>query len=169
MDPHALANALALLAVIAGGGAAVVVVRRVTGRSTLDGPSALVAGFGIATVATAGSLVYSEVFHFTPCALCWWQRAAMYPLVPILGVAAWRGSLATRRLAVPVALIGAAISTWHVLVQRVPALASSASCDAAAPCSGIWVEGLGVFTIPTMALAGFLGIAAVLTTARPMT
>lgn len=169
MDPHALANALALLAVIAVGGAAVVVVRRVTGRSTLDGPSALVAGLGIATVATTGSLVYSEVFHFTPCELCWWQRAAMYPLVPILGVAAWRGSLAARRLAVPVALIGAAISTWHVLVQRVPALASSASCDAAAPCSGIWVEGLGVFTIPTMALAGFLGIAAVLATARPTT
>jgi disulfide bond formation protein DsbB len=44
----------------------------------------------VATVATLGSLYYSEVADFPPCRLCWYQRIAMYPLVPILGIAAAR-------------------------------------------------------------------------------
>ena len=43
-----------------------------------------------AAVCLAGSLYFSEVAHFPPCHLCWLQRFCMYPLVPILGFAAWR-------------------------------------------------------------------------------
>ena len=42
----------------------------------------------VALTATAGSLYFSEVAGFEPCALCWYQRIAMYPLVLILGIAA---------------------------------------------------------------------------------
>lgn len=170
MSAATFATAMALLAVIAIGAAVVVVVGRLTGRADWipDGRTALVGALGIAAVATLGSLTFSEVFHFTPCRLCWWQRYAMYPLVPLLAVAAWRDDLTFRRVVVPVGLVGAGISTWHVLVQRVPSLSGTATCDATAPCSGIWVEGLGVFTIPTMALAGFVSIVALLATARPL-
>ena len=41
----------------------------------------------VATLATAGSLYFSEVAGFAPCTLCWYQRIAMYPLVVILGAA----------------------------------------------------------------------------------
>src|SRR5690606_11054580 len=121
---------------------------------TPDRDRALAGAFGIAAVATGGSLVFSDVYHFTPCELCWYQRIAMYPLVVLLGVAAVRRDLDVRRYALPLAVVGAALSTWHVLVQRVPAMAATTSCEATAPCTGIWVEALGWLTIPTMAGMG---------------
>ena len=114
--------------------------------------AALVAG-----AATAGSLIYSEVYLFEPCRLCWYQRIAMYPLVVILGIAAVRGDVSVRRYVAPIAVIGAAISIWHIGVERLPGLPSG-SCSISAPCDLIWVERFGFVTIPVMALAGFLAI-----------
>ena len=54
------------------------------------GPQALVLAFLVAAISMSGSLYFSEGAHFTPCKLCWYQRIAMYPLVPVLGLAAWR-------------------------------------------------------------------------------
>lgn len=168
MDADVFATALGLLAVAAAAAAVVVVLGRVMGRLAWVTPpdAALTGAFGIAAVATVGSLIFSEVYHFTPCELCWAQRIGMYPLALILGIATVRRDLGVRRYAVPLAGLGALVSTWHVLVQRVPAMAATTSCEAAAPCTGIWVEALGVLTIPTMALVGFLTIIALLTTAR---
>src|SRR6266540_2558895 len=91
-------------------------------------PSALWLAFAVAAVATLGSLYYSEVANFVPCRLCWYQRIAMYPLVPMLGLAAARGDLSVRRYALVLAAIGAPISAWHILVERFPNLESGA-CD----------------------------------------
>ena len=44
----------------------------------------------IAVVSMAGSLYLSEVAHFLPCRLCWYQRIGMYPLAVILVIAAIR-------------------------------------------------------------------------------
>ena len=65
-------------------------------------------------VATLGSLYFSEIRSFVPCVLCWFQRVTMYPLVIVLGVAAFRGDVAGRVYALPLAVIG-----WGVaLVQN---------------------------------------------------
>jgi disulfide bond formation protein DsbB len=85
----------------------------------------------------------------------------MYPLVPILAIAAARRDREVRWYALPLAITGAAISTWHILVERFPSL-ESGSCDPANPCSIVWVEKLGYLTIPTMALSGFVVIALLL-------
>src|SRR3954451_12070065 len=74
-------------------------------------PSALGFAFAAALVATLGSLYFSEVAHFVPCKLCWYQRIAMYPLVPILGLAAWRRDRHIWPYGTLVAILGAAIST----------------------------------------------------------
>ena len=68
MDADVFATALALLAVVAALATIVVVAGRVLGRPSWvpDGEVALVGAFGIAAVATAGSLIFSEVYHFTP-------------------------------------------------------------------------------------------------------
>jgi disulfide bond formation protein DsbB len=129
-------------------------------------PSALWLAFAVAGVCTLGSLYLSEVAHFTPCRLCWYQRIAMYPLVPLLGLAAWRRDPGIRPYALALAGIGAPISAWHVLVERFPTLEGSV-CDPAAPCSAIWVNTFGYLTIPTMALSGFLLVAVLLLLARP--
>ena len=118
--------------------------------------------FLIASVATAGSLYLSEIAHFEPCRLCWIQRGFMYPLVPILGFAAWRGATRVRWFAIPWSLAGASVSTWHVLIEHFPDLEGTTSCDPVNPCSLKWVEELGYLTIPTMALSGFLAIIALL-------
>lgn len=90
----------------------------------------------------------------------------MYPLALVLGIAAGRRDIDVRRYAIPLAGLGAVVATWHVLVQRVPAMAGTTSWEATAPCTGIWVETLGALTIPTMALVGFLAIIALLSTAH---
>ena len=71
------------------------------------GPLALWLAFLVALTAFSGSLYFSEVAHFTPCALCWYQRIAMYPMEVILGIAAVRGDPGVARYAVPLADIGA--------------------------------------------------------------
>ncbi|HEX7171968.1 MAG TPA: disulfide bond formation protein B [Candidatus Limnocylindria bacterium] len=125
------------------------------------GPGALWLAVVVATVATAGSLYFSEVAGFVPCALCWYQRIAMYPLVLVLGIAALRGDVQVRRYVGPMAAIGAVISIYHIGVERLPGLPTG-SCSLEAPCDLIWVERFGFITIPVMALAGFLAILALL-------
>ena len=48
--------------------------------------NSVVFSWAIATLATIGSLFYSEVSGFIPCTFCWYERIAMYPLVLILGI-----------------------------------------------------------------------------------
>ena len=52
---------------------------RALGRAVAE--SAPWLAFLVAATATAGSLYFSEVAHFLPCRLCWFQRVAMYPAV----------------------------------------------------------------------------------------
>ena len=120
----------------------------------LFGPFALELALSVALVASLGSLYLSEVANFQPCRLCWYQRIAMYPLVPILAVSIWRRDAGVRFYAIPVALIGGAISTYHVVLERFPSLESGV-CEVANPCTLIWVRRFGYLTIPTMALSAF--------------
>jgi disulfide bond formation protein DsbB len=129
-------------------------------RSTL-GSSALLAAFVVATLATAGSLYFSEVAHFEPCRLCWYQRIAMYPLVVILGIAALRRDISVRRYAVPVAVIGALIATYHYALEWLPWL-DSGVCSATTPCTIIWFRVFGFISLPYLALSAFLLIMALL-------
>jgi len=137
------------------------------GRRALDRVGDELAGAGlwiafvIAAVATGGSLYLSGGAGFTPCTLCWYQRIAMYPLALILGIAAWRRDVGVRVYVIPVAVIGALVSCYHILIERFPDL-QSGSCDPNNPCSLKWVEHFGFVTIPTMALAGFAAIVTIL-------
>src|SRR5690625_1688042 len=93
---------------------------------------ALPLGAAIAIVASGGSLFFSEVAGYIPCVLCWYQRIAMYPLAVILVVAAIRRDDKVWLTSVPIAVIGFAISMWHVVIERRPSLGGV--CDPAAPC-----------------------------------
>lgn len=115
--------------------------------------------WAIAAIATAGSLYYSEIAHFVPCKLCWFQRIAMYPLSVILLIAAWRRDHGIRIYVTPVVVIGALISIYHYLIERFPSWSGTASCDPTAPCTTVWVWEFGFISIPFMALSGFAAIA----------
>jgi disulfide bond formation protein DsbB len=168
---------LALLAMLAQASVAAALVLALGGRwsprlaalrtraADAVAPQAPALAFAVAAVATAGSLYFSEVAHFPPCHLCWLQRACMYPLVPVLGWAAWRRDLRVRPLAMVLAGMGAVVASYHALVEHYPTLESSA-CDPTNPCTLIWVRRFGYLTIPTMALSGFLLILTLLAVAR---
>lgn len=128
-------------------------------------PSALSLAFLVAAVCMAGSLYFSEVANFPPCKLCWYQRYAMYPLVPLLAIAARKNFIPLRPFAVGLAVLGSTISTYHILVER-GIVTESASCDPDNPCSLNWVPYNGYLTIPTMALSGFLLILTLLAVSR---
>jgi disulfide bond formation protein DsbB len=151
----------ALLAVVANIGVIVVVVLALAGhtdrmRATF-GPSALLAAFVVALLATAGSLYFSEVAHFEPCRLCWYQRIAMYPLVVVLGIAAGKGDRRISRYVIPIAGIGAGISAYHYALEWIPALDTGA-CAAAVPCTVVWFRQLGFISLPYLALSAFVSI-----------
>jgi disulfide bond formation protein DsbB len=129
------------------------------------GPSSLAGAFVVAALAMAGSLYFSEIAHFEPCRLCWYQRIAMYPLVVILGIAAWRRDVRVRRYAVPLAVIGAIIATYHYALEWFPSL-DSGVCAAATPCTVVWFRELGFITLPYLALSAFGLIVALLWLAR---
>jgi disulfide bond formation protein DsbB len=129
-------------------------------------PSALALATLVAAVSTAGSLYFSLVAHFVPCTLCWYQRIAMYPLVVLLGVAAWRRDAGIRPYVLALAGLGLAISAYHYLLERFPALESGA-CDPAAPCTVLWVWRLHYISIPMMAATAFVLIGALVLVARP--
>lgn len=130
-------------------------------RNSLLGYELWIAG-GIALIATAGSLFYSEHAHFVPCRLCWYQRIGMYPLVLILLIAARRRDLRGAVLyAAPLAIFGAAVAIYHIYIEYHPE-AESASCKIGAPCSTKWIEEIGYITIPVLALTAFTAILALL-------
>lgn len=128
-------------------------------------PSAIGFAWVVAAVATAGSLYYSEVAHFVPCTLCWYQRIAMYPMVLLLGIAWLRCDARIRVYALPLALAGAVISIYHYQLERFPSQAS-VSCDVGAPCTLVWVWKLHYISIPFMALSAFALIAMLMLTLR---
>ncbi len=163
----------ALLALAANGATLLLVAAAAAGRLSEAGRRfrsevlALFAGwelwtaFIVATTATLGSLYLSEIAHFVPCQFCWYQRIAMYPLAVILGIAAWRRDHGIRIYVSVIAAIGAALSTYHYLIQRFPDL-DSGSCSLGVPCTTAYVMKFGFMTIPYMAFSGFTLILALM-------
>jgi disulfide bond formation protein DsbB len=128
-------------------------------------PRAMVAAWVVAALATAGSLYFSEVAHFTPCTLCWYQRIAMYPFVVLLGVAALRRTSRPTG-AVLLAAIGATVSAYHVALEWIPSLDTGA-CALSVPCTFVWFRAFGIFSMPTLALVAFLSILTLLLVRDP--
>ncbi len=134
----------------------------------LDRIRAEFAGYGLwiawlmATVATLGSLYYSQIAHFVPCEYCWYQRIAMYPLAVILGIAAFKGDESVRRYVYPIAITGGLIAAYHYTIQRLPDLAAG-TCSTTTPCTAALVWKFDFVSIPFMALVSFATILTVLT------
>jgi disulfide bond formation protein DsbB len=119
-------------------------------------PQGVLLAWIVALVTTLGSLYYSEHAGFVPCELCWYQRILMYPLVLVLGVAWLRRDQKVWLTALPFVVIGAPLSLYHWLVERVPAFAESSSCSVTVPCTAPWFEKLGFVTLAWMAMSSFL-------------
>jgi len=117
-------------------------------------------GFVVASLATGGSLFFSEIANFIPCEFCWYQRICMYPLSILLLVLAVHGDHRAARYLLPLPVVGAGVSIYHMLITY-GAVHEPATCQLSAPgagCATNWISGesFGYLSIPTLALTGFL-------------
>src|SRR5436189_1662418 len=128
--------------------------------------------FLVAALATGGSLFFSEIAHFIPCELCWYQRICMYPLSITTLLAALADDRRTARYLLPLPLVGAGVSVYHLLVEN-QIVGEAQTCRISAPggCALKWINEFSYVTIPTLALTGFALIFAFLlvAAARPAT
>jgi disulfide bond formation protein DsbB len=116
--------------------------------------------FVVASVATGGSLFYSQVAHFVPCEFCWYQRVLMYPLSVLTLLIAARADHRAARYLLPLPVVGAGTSIYHMLIQY-GAIKEPTGCFVSAPgagCGTNWIanHSFGYLSIPTLALTAFL-------------
>ncbi len=161
-----IVSALAALSIFAMGAAALLLIlllvppARGQVSDLLGGrpPLALGIAFVVAVICTVGSL-YLSSSGLEPCRFCWYQRIAMYPLVPLIGLALVRRDAEVWRYILALSLPGLALSIYHISLQWQPAL-EVVECSATAPCSMRYFLVYGFVSIPVMAGAGFLLISA---------
>lgn len=110
-----------------------------------------------AIVATSGSLFFSEVLHFTPCTLCWYQRILMYPLVAILAVGILRRDKGIYLYVLPLSIIGWSIALYHNLLQWGVIVEP---CTVGVSCITRYAGWFGFITIPFLSLTAFTIITA---------
>ncbi|WP_047982489.1 disulfide oxidoreductase [Ornithinibacillus contaminans] len=110
----------------------------------------------VAIVATAGSLFFSEVMGYEPCKLCWFQRILMYPLVIIYGTAIFKKNLAIALPGLFMSGIGMCVSTYHYLIQKLPALTDAGGACGLVPCNFQYINYFGFITIPFLAGVAFI-------------
>jgi disulfide bond formation protein DsbB len=122
----------------------------------------LLAAFLIALTSTLGALFIGEVMGQMPCTLCWYQRIAMFPLVPVLGLALWRSDGMGRIYALPLALAGVGLATWHSALYAGILPAPVVPCTQDGPsCTGDAQMIFGL-PIPYLSLIAFVAISACL-------
>jgi|SRR5579872_6850807 len=108
-----------------------------------------------ALVAMLGSLSFSEIFHFTPCVLCWYQRICMYPLFFILSVGIIEKNKNIYKYVLPLSLIGEVIAIYHNLLYYKILPESAAPCTLGVSCTTKYIEWFGFITIPFLSLVAF--------------
>jgi disulfide bond formation protein DsbB len=116
----------------------------------------------LATIATLGSLFFSEVMEIQPCVLCWYQRIFMYPLVVIFLVGLFPLDRNVVRYALPIAVIGWGISVYHYLLYSGYIPENMQPCSQGVSCTEINLELLGFITIPMLSILSNSAIIALL-------
>jgi disulfide bond formation protein DsbB len=109
----------------------------------------------IAFTASLAVLFIGEVLGRTPCVLCWFQRAFMFPLAVILGLGLWWQDRRVGRYGIALALGGGAVAVWHLGLYAGLLPQGIEPCTATGPsCTGNDQLVFGI-PIPLMAFLAF--------------
>jgi disulfide bond formation protein DsbB len=112
----------------------------------------------VSFVATLGSLFFSEVMHFIPCSLCWYQRIFMYSLVFLFLVNLLFPDDKIFKYAFPLVIIGWMISIYHNLLMFGIIPENLSPCVQGVPCSTVYINWLGFITIPLLSFFAYTTI-----------
>ncbi len=125
----------------------------------ISGETALVLAWIVALAASLSVLFIGEVLGQTPCNLCWFQRAFMFPLAIVLGLGLWWQDPRIGRYGIVLAIGGGALALWHLGLYVGVIPESIKPCTASGPsCTDDNQVVFGI-PIPLLALVAFALIA----------
>ena len=127
----------------------------------------LFAAWLLALAASLAVLFVGEVMGQAPCSLCWFQRAFMFPLAIVLGVACLRQDATAWLYALPLALGGLLVAGFHSLLYAGLIPERITPCSQGVSCTSADMTILGGLPLPVLAALTFGGIAALLFFSRP--
>ena len=116
----------------------------------------------IASVSTLGSLFFSEIMELPPCALCWYQRVFMFPLVIVFLIGLFPFDKSIIKYAFPLALAGWGFAFYHYLLYTGFIPESIQPCSQGVSCSETYLDLFGFLTIPMLSLISFSTLVALL-------
>ncbi len=120
----------------------------------------------VALCASLGALFIGEVMGQTPCILCWYQRAFMFPLAVILAMAAFRSDHQVWIYALPLAAIGLLIAGYHSLLFYGFIPEGIVPCGQGPSCSDAKMTIFGSVPLPVLSLLAFVAISILVLRAR---
>jgi disulfide bond formation protein DsbB len=109
----------------------------------------------VSSVSTLGSLFFSEIMELPPCALCWYQRVFMFPLVIIFLIGLFPFDKSIIKYALPLALVGWGFAYNHYLLYSGFIPESIQPCSQGVSCSETYLDLFGFLTIPMLSLISF--------------
>ncbi|POF41164.1 disulfide bond formation protein B [Pseudomonas laurylsulfativorans] len=120
-----------------------------------DGWMLLLCAWLLSLISTIAVLFIGEIMGQAPCVLCWFQRAFMFPLVLVLGVACCISDTGVWRYALPLAVMGWLIAFYHNLLYFGVIPESLKPCGAGPSCSGADMTIFSSVPLPLLSLGVF--------------
>ena len=120
----------------------------------------------IAALSTLGALFFSEVMQLPPCALCWYQRIFIFPLVLLLPVGLFPFDPRVVRYALPLVVVGTIFSLFQLLLIYGVIPESVQPCSQGVSCKEVQIQWLGFLSIPLLSFVAFVVMNALLIAAH---
>ncbi len=113
------------------------------------------------------TLIYSEIFGFIPCGLCWLERVFLYPIVLLSGIALWKKDAGIADYILGLSIVGALIALYHHYIQMGgSAFIACPAVGEGADCAKRIIFEFGYITFPLMAFSLFAFIWVIMFIAR---
>lgn len=109
----------------------------------------------VSTIATLGSLFFSEVMMFPPCVMCWYQRICMYPLVIIFFISLSPVDTNVIKYALPLVYVGLFFALYQNLLYYGIIPESAQPCSQGVSCTSDYINWFGFLTIQMFSLIAF--------------
>lgn len=131
---------------------------------TIIGNYGLFIAFLLTFVSSGMSLIYSEIFGFVPCGLCWLQRICLYPQALMLGYAVYHKDKNVARYGILLSIPGIVVSFYqHYLQMGGVELVTCPTVAAGADCAERILFEFGFMTFPLMSTFLFIFLIALYT------
>lgn len=111
--------------------------------------------FIVASIATLGSLFFSEIMQFIPCSMCWYQRIFMYPLVIIFLIALLYPDDKVFKYSISLVVIGWVFSVYHNLLMFGIISEDMVPCTQGVPCGVKYIDWFGFVSIPLLSFIAY--------------